>query len=322
MTGRVIVVGSVNVDLVIRASRLPAPGETVTGGSFERHHGGKGGNQAVAAARQDVPTLLVGAVGDDAFGSEARAALVAEGANVGGLCELPGVPTGVAIVLVDGRGENEIAVASGANARLDGPTVGEALSRIQPGPADVVLVSSEIPMAAAAVALRAGRTAGACTILNPAPADGIDRAMFALADVLTPNRGELSLLAAAETRRTGRPGRGLDEPERAARTLLAAGPDGPGVGRAVIVTLGSNGALLVPADGSLAVDLPSPPVRVVDATGAGVAFNGVLAAGLATGRPLEAAARRAVVAAGLATTVPGARGGMPTAESLEAALGN
>jgi ribokinase len=319
VTGRVIVVGSVNEDLVLRVPRLPAPGETVVGGTFERHHGGKGGNQAVAAARLGVPTMLVGAVGGDSFGREALAALAADTVDVAHVEILSDEPTGVAVIVVNPNGENQIAVASGANGQLSQAAVVDAMTRLRPVPGDIVLVSSEIPPGSVAAALRAGRRAGALTILNPAPADGIDRATFALADVLTPNWGELARLVATETDRSGRRGRGLDDPERAARSLLNAGPDGLGVRSAIILTLGPSGALLVPADGSLSLDLPATSVRAVDATGAGDTFNGALAAGLAEGRLLADAARRAVVAAGLATTVAGAREGMPTAAALRAA---
>ena len=155
MSGRVIVVGSVNVDLVVRASHLPGPGETVTGGTFERHHGGKGGNQAVAAARLGRPTLFVGAVGDDAFGAEARAALQAQHVDVSRLLTIPGAATGVALILVDERAENLIGVASGANAALEPAMVAEALGRLGPLRGDVVLVCHEIPTAAVREALRA-----------------------------------------------------------------------------------------------------------------------------------------------------------------------
>src|SRR6478735_2456394 len=140
MSGRVIVVGSVNVDLVVTTERLPGPGETVVGGRFARHHGGKGGNQAVAAARLGATTAFVGAVGDDAFGGAARAALEDEGIDVGGLLTLPAEPTGVALILVDAAGENSIAVAGGANAALDSVQVRVALKRLVLTAADVVLV--------------------------------------------------------------------------------------------------------------------------------------------------------------------------------------
>ena len=320
MSGRVIVVGSVNVDLVIRAERLPRPGETVTGGTFERHHGGKGGNQAVAAARLGRPVLFIGAVGDDAFGAEARAALQVEGVDVAALATLKGSPTGVAVILVDGRGENLISVASGANAQLDPGTVATALARLHLDAGDVLLVCHEIPTATAAEALRLGQATGARTILNPAPAVGIDRSVLAAADLITPNQGELLTLAAADVLRSGRTttgGLAADIP-RAARGLLDVGSGGRGVAEAVVVTLGAAGALIV--TGAAVVDVPSLSVATVDTTGAGDAFNGALAASLAEGRPLQDAVRRAVASGALATTGAGARAGMPTAAALDAMI--
>ncbi len=330
MSGRVVVVGSVNVDLVIRAERLPGPGETVTGGVFERHHGGKGGNQAVAAARLGRTTLFVGAVGNDDFGEDARAALAAERIDVSRLLSIPEEATGVALIMVDARGENLIAVASGANAGLEPAMVAEALGRLGSLAGDVVLVCHEIPTETVRAALREGRAAGATTVFNPAPAAGLDRSTLGLADVVTPNRTELAMLLAAIDGRAGAAGAEASwseavvvDPEAGARRLLEAGPDGPGVGRAVIVTLGREGALLVARDETgVVTSLPFPAHRVtsVDSTGAGDAFNGAIAAALAEGRSLEEACRRAVVAGALATTRPGAREGMPTRAELEAAL--
>jgi ribokinase len=313
---RVIVVGSVNIDLVATADRLPAPGETVTGARFSRHHGGKGGNQAVAAARLGAQTALIGAVGDDAFGDEARAALAVEGIDLTALRTVPGA-TGVALILVDGRGENLIAVASGANAGLTPDAVVTALALLAPRPGDVVLVGHEIPTAAARAALRAARVAGATTILNPAPAAGLDRAVFGLTDILTPNRNELTTLVTDDGRRVGREGRVGERPEIAAAALLDGNSEGDGVRQAVIVTLGDAGAVIVGRTRA-PLDLRAPPVASIDAVGAGDAFNGALAAGLAGGLDLESAARRAIAAAALSTTRSGAREGMPTAAELEA----
>ncbi len=321
MSGRVVVVGSVNVDLVVRAARLPVPGETVTGGVFERHDGGKGANQAVAAARLGRPTLFVGAVGDDAFGEDARHALAHAGVDTSAVRTIPAASTGVALILVDEHGENLIVVASGANGRLDIGTVRDALGRLGPLNGDVVLVSHEIPTATARAALRLGREAGGRTILNPAPALGLDRDTFGLADIITPNRNELAVLSAAETKRTGRRSIG-DDPARLARALLETNAEGSGVREAVIVTLGEHGALLVRADAPEApVQLPVHQVEPIDTTGAGDAFNGALAAALAEGRDLEEAARWAIVAGGLATTKAGAREGMPTTAELWTGLG-
>ena len=156
-------------------------------------------------------------------------------------------------------------------------------------------------------------------MFNPAPATGLDRPLLAMADVLTPNRGELARLAADDARRSGRSSSGDGDPVRAARALLEGTSEGPGIGRAILVSLGAAGAVLVPRDGP-AVDIASPAVRAVDATGAGDTLNGALAAGLADGLDLGLAAARAVVAASLSVTRAGAREGMPTREELEAAL--
>ena len=291
MSGRVLVVGSVNVDLVVTADRLPAPGETVIGGRFAQHHGGKGGNQAVAAARLGAPTSFIGAVGDDAFGRAARAALQAEGIDVSELRTLPDIATGVALILVDANGENSIAVAGGANAAVTPAGVEESLRRLAPTVGDVVLVGHEIPTSSAAAALRAGRDAGAMTILNPAPATGLDAGTVALADLVTPNDGELGMLRAA----------GIE----AERTLVSRGADG--------ATLRAGGA---------ETHIAALDVEAVDTVGAGDTLNGALAAALALGRPLEDAAQQAVAAASLAVTKAGAREGMPTADELEALLGS
>lgn len=293
MSGRVIVVGSVNIDLVITADRLPSVGETVTGGRFARHHGGKGGNQAVAAARLGAATWFVGAVGADPFGAEARAALTAEGIDVSELAVLPGEATGVALILVDAAGENLISVASGANAAVTPDAVRAALDHLGPAPGDVVLVVHEIPTATARTALEFARQRGSTTILNPAPAHGLDAATLALADVVTPNAGEAAILEGA------------------------CGPLGDLAG-AVLVSEGSEGARLRTATGTLAV--PTIRVDAVDTVGAGDTLNGALAAALADGLDLPTAARRAVVAASLAVTRAGARAGMPVRAELEAAL--
>jgi ribokinase len=303
MSGRVIVVGSVNVDLVVRGGRLPAPGETVTGGLFERHDGGKGGNQAVAAARLGASVHIIGAVGAESFGSEARAALAAEGVDVSGLATIPDAVTGIALILGDAAGENLISVASGANQIVRAATIEVELGRFGSLTGDVVLVSNELTAEAVGTALRTALAAGARTILNPAPASGIDPALLEFVDLLTPNRGELAVLSRRDL--------GDSDPASAARILP--------VREAVIVTLGSAGALVVPREGA-ARSVPSISIEAVDSTGAGDAFNGALAAALAEGRDLDAAVRRAVAAGGLATTRAGAREGMPTTSELEAAL--
>jgi ribokinase len=301
--GRVIVVGSVNIDLVVTVPELPGPGETVIGGRFARHHGGKGGNQAVAAARLGAETAFVGAVGGDVFGREARGALEAEGIDLRGLLTLDDEVTGVALILVGEDGENSIAVASGANAALTVAQVRTAVEALEPGARDVVLVGHEIQTAVTREALRLGRRARATTILNPAPAGGLTPGILALADVLTPNRGELAILA--------------DNEGPSAGPLAVALLEKAGKG-AILVSLGADGALLVQATGT--IPLAAPPVTAIDTVGAGDTLNGALAAGLASGLALADAARQAVAAASLAVTRAGAREGMPNAAELEAFL--
>ncbi|MEA2311681.1 MAG: ribokinase [Solirubrobacteraceae bacterium] len=316
---RVIVAGSVNADLVVRAERLPAPGETVAGGEFSRHGGGKGANQAVAAARLGAAVTMVGAVGADDLGAEALELLRAEGIDTAAVERLERVATGVALIVVDAAGENQIAVASGANLELDPAAVaaavaaaasGEAVSaaaRGGPGlPAGgarpaVVLLSHEVPDAVVLAAARAAREAGAAIVLNPAPARPLSDALVALGPILTPNADEARALA------------GEAEPEAAAAALAAR------TGAPVLVTLGGEGALL--RDGDAVERIPTPQVEVADTTGAGDTFNGALATALTEGRPLREAAGLAVAAAALSTRAHGAREGMPRREALDAVLG-
>jgi ribokinase len=319
VSGRVLVVGSVNVDLVVQAERLPAPGETVLGGKFSRFHGGKGGNQAVASARLGVPVMLVAALGDDEFGATARAALAREGIGTDVLITLDHTATGVALILVDGKAENMISVAPGANAGLTATHVRAALGRLAPHKGDVVLVTHEIPTDAAREALRLGRAGGAWTVLNPAPAGGLDRSVISLADVLTPNRGELARLVADDAKRLGRATAVPEDPVRAGKLLLEAMGESPNGISALLVTLGSTGAVLVRRDAP-PLEIKSPKVKAVDATGAGDALNGALASALAVGLDLEMACKRAVVAASLSVTRAGAREGMPGGAELHAKL--
>ena len=288
MPGSVLVIGSINADLVVTLDRLPEAGETVTGGRFARHGGGKGANQAVAAARAGARVRFVGAVGDDDLGAAAIEQLAAEGVDVGAIARLDGEATGVALIAVDREGRNQIAVASGANARVDAALVARALEAAALGPDDVVLLGFEVADAAVVAGARAAAEAGARAILNPAPARDLPGGVLGHGVLLTPN----GLEAAALT--------GETEPAAAARAL-ARRTDAP-----VLVTVGADGALL--ADGDGIVEIPAPEVEVVDTTGAGDAFNGVLAAGLAAGAGVEDAARRAVEAASASVRRAGARG--------------
>jgi ribokinase len=313
------VVGSVNVDLVVQGDRLPAPGETVLGGTFSRFHGGKGGNQAVAAARLGVPVMLVAALGDDEFGATARAALAREGIGTDVLITLDHTATGVALILVDGKAENMISVAPGANAGLTATHVRTALGRLAPHKGDVVLVTHEISTEAARVALRMGREGGAWTVFNPAPAGGLDREVLALADVLTPNRGELARLVGEDAKRSSRATAVPEDPTRAGKLLLDVTGSGETGTKALLVTLGATGAELIRRDAP-PLEIKSPKVKAVDATGAGDALSGALAAALAVGLDLDMACRRAVVAASLSVTRAGAREGMPSLLELNSKL--
>ena len=288
MSGRVIVVGSVNIDLVARVPHLPRPGETVTGGSYERHQGGKGGNQAVAASRLRRPTLFIGAVGDDTFEQEARRALSAERVDVSMVASLPGQPTGVALILVDAAGENEIAVIPGANGAIETGYVRDCLARLGRLVGDVLLVCNEVPLHVVREALVCGYAAGATTILNPAPAIGIDRSIFGLADIVTPNRNELATLLQAEAGRAGRRTDGATDTSVRARPLLSRGPDSPGVRKAVIVTLGAAGvAVLERVDSGLdGVIATRPESRDLAAAGE-AAMTAVASASQTAAAPAE-----------------------------------
>jgi ribokinase len=299
----VIVVGSVNADLVVSVSELPRAGETVTGGTFARHGGGKGANQAVAAARAGASVAMVGAVGADDLGDEALRQLAAEGIDVAAVARLDGVPTGVAAIVVDAAGENFVAVASGANAEIDAAVVEEAVPRlIGRGEHGVVLLGHEVLEPVVAAGIRAGRAAGWRVVLNPAPARRLSDDLEGV--ILTPNAHEARALT------------GEDDVEAAARALAAR------TGAPVLVTIGAEGALLVNGgdEGVTVERLPAPTVDVVDTTGAGDAVNGALAAELAAGRPLREAARFAMAAAALSTQAAGARAGMPRRADVLATL--
>jgi len=288
--GDVVVVGSINVDLTVRAPRLPGRGETVTGGTAHRGGGGKGANQAVAAARAGAAVALVAAVGDDDLGAAAVAELRAEGVDVDGVATVAGAATGIALIVVDAAGENQIAVASGANHRLEAAAVEAALRGGRAGAC--VLISFEIPDAAVLAGARhaaARDDAGAPLLVNPAPARPLPDGLAACAPILTPNQHEAHALC------------GEADPHGAALALAAL------TGAPAIVTLGADGALVADPGGAVSHH-PAPRVAAVDATGAGDVFNGVLAAALADGSPLRDAVDRAVQAAAESVTRAGARG--------------
>jgi ribokinase len=302
MTGHVVVLGAINVDLVTRAARLPGPGETVVGGGLQRFGGGKGANAAVAAARLGATVRLVGAVGADDDGRRTLGDLATDGVDVAGVVVLDDAATGAALIVVDAAGENQIAVAAGANAAVTVAHVHAALETALPG-AGCVLVSAEVPDDAVEAAVAAATTAGVPCVLNPAPARAALLAAADLGAILTPNAGEARALT------------GHEDPLVAARDVAAR------TGAAVVVTLGGDGALVC-APGHEPVRLPAHPATVVDTTGAGDAFNGALAAGLADGRGLREAVDRALVVGALAVGRAGAREGMPSADAVAEAATN
>ncbi len=290
---RVVVVGSANTDMAARAARLPRPGETVGGAAFAMMSGGKGANQAVAAARLGGLVTFVACVGADALGDAAVLGLEAEGVDTRFVVRDPDAPTGVALVFVDeATGENSIVVAPGANARLSVPLVEMAAHAVHE--ADVVVCQLESPPETVFAALKMARAAGKVTILNPAPVRAVSDELLSLVSVLTPNKSEAALLV-------GDAGATL---EAAAAELRRRGAG------AVAVTLGAGGAFLL-AD---TADGPVPalaPARVVDTTAAGDCFTGALAVALGEGQELSQAVRFANAAASLSVETAGAQPSLP-----------
>jgi ribokinase len=284
----IAVAGSLNLDLVARVPRIPAPGETVLGSALTRHQGGKGGNQAVAAARLGVPVRFFGAVGDDAFGAELGEALLAEGIDTVGLRRVHGA-SGCALISVSDTGENAISVLPGANLQAAGPPA------VWPPELRALLLQLEIPMGAVMAWAGAARAAGVPVWLNAAPMTALPAELLTMLDLLVVNEAELEALGV--------------------RDVAAAALLGP---RRVVVTLGARGA--VAWDGGRRIDEPAHDVWVVDSTGAGDTFVGVLCASLWQGRIFDHALHRAGVAAALACAKVGAREGMPTALELDAAI--
>lgn len=298
---QLLVIGSINNDLLVRVGRLPGPGETITGGSFEMAGGGKGANQAVAAARAGASVALVGAVGADEFGARLIEDLAGEGVGVAGIARLEGAATGVAAIVVNEDGENQIAVASGANHVLRASDVEPAFRELDLTRARCALLSLEV--SDEVVVEGAGRAAarGMAVVVNPAPARRLPPELVARRPTLTPNEGEAAEL-------TGR-----WDPAASAAALVEAGA------AAALVTAGAKGVFVATEAG--AEQIEPPTVSVHDTTGAGDTFSGVFAAGLARGWTLDRAARWATAAAALSVTKSGARGGMPTASEIEAVTG-
>lgn len=300
---RIVVVGSANVDLVIQTPHLPEPGETVLGGKFIMAMGGKGANQAVAAARLGAAVTFVARVGDDAFGQECLAAYQKEHIDTQYVAITPDTPTGIALIAVAADGENTIIVASGANMALTPADVAAAEPAFQD--ADVLVLQLEVPLETSIAAARLAHKHDLRVVLNPAPAQKLPPKLLGEVDILTPNRLELAQLMALSDDAV----RQMSDDDLA-RTALAVGP------QSAVITLGAEGALAADPGGWTRV--PAFRVNAIDTTAAGDAFNGGLAVALARGdATLAEAVRYASAAGALAATRLGAQPSLPTAAELD-----
>jgi ribokinase len=296
----IIVIGSINLDLIASVERLPDPGETVPGSAFKTAPGGKGANQALAAARAGGEVRMIGAVGKDAFAAEALACLREGKVELSGVREVHAA-TGTAHILVDSHGENVIVVVPGAN----GAVMPGDLAKANPEKGDILLLQHEIPQATIEAALDAARAAGATTILNTAPFRTEAASCLAKADYVVANETEFDLYGELLKLR------GRDRPARMKSFAESAG-------RTIIVTLGGDGVQAATPEDFF--EAPALKIAPVDTVGAGDTFCGYLAAGLASGLGLEDALRRAAAAGSLACLKPGAQPAIPLAEEVDAAL--
>ncbi len=287
---RVVVVGSINMDLVTLAPRFAAPGETLLGERFLTVHGGKGANQAVAAARLGADVTLIGALGDDVFGEQLHAGLAREGVSLEHVARIPDCGSGTASITV-AQGENHIIVVPAANARVTPAQIERAQSTL--ASADAILVQMEIPLDAVEATLRLGHRLGKPVILNPAPAQPLPIEWLKLARYLTPNQHELAILLDAD-------------PAEDFRALMRRSP------APVVLTRGADGAWY--GDGGEPVHQSGFKIDLVDSTGAGDTFNAALGVFLYEGLP--AAVRKACAAAALSVSKLGAQGGMPRLDEL------
>jgi len=292
-------VGSINMDLVVRAPRFAAPGETLTGSAFLTVPGGKGANQSVAAQRIGAQVALIARVGDDAFGRAMRQGLEQEGLDVRHVATTPGTPTGVALITVDDQGENTIIVVPGANGALQASDVDQARDVI--ARADVLMLQLEIPVPVVTQAIGVARESGVTVVLNAAPAQALQADLLSGVDYLIVNATEAAVAAGLP------PDTAFEE---AAGVLRARGAG------AVVVTLGAAGAVLV-GDGP-ALSVPAFDVDVVDTTAAGDAFAGAFAVAIAEGASPADALQLGTAAGALAVTTVGAQPSLPTRAAVDA----
>lgn len=299
MTGRILVVGSINMDLVVRSPHLPRPGETTLGSNFRTFPGGKGANQAVAAARLGAPVAMVGRVGQDAFGDAMLASLSANGVDVSCVRREMDAATGVALITVeDDTAENTIIVASGANMRITPEDV-NASEELFEG-ALLLVLQLEIPLPTIQRAISLARRHGLLVILNPAPAQTLGRGLIAGVDYLIPNEGELLQLT------------GKNQVESAVRWVQESGV------KTLLVTLGERGVRLINQDGE--TQIPAFPVKAIDTTAAGDGFVGAFAVALAEGKTASQAASWACASSAISVTRIGAQPSLPTRSEVESFL--
>lgn len=297
-TADILVVGSANMDLVAFAVRLPAPGETLLGGAFQSFAGGKGGNQAVAAARAGGRVAFLGRIGNDLFGARLRAGLEEDGVDTRLLGTVDGA-SGVAIIM-SGGGNNMIVVAPGANDAVTADAIDKnAFTGIR-----FVLAQLETPLEGVIAAARLARAEGATFILDPAPARALPGELLSVVDWLTPNESEACGLLGLKS---------LGDPVAMARQLKALGP------RGVVLKLGGQGVVVLGED-DVPLMIPARKVTVADTTAAGDAFNGAFAVGLSEGKTAQDAARFAVVAAGISVTRQGAQPAMARRAEIDAVM--
>ncbi len=296
----IVVIGSINVDMVVKTPHLPKPGETVTGKEFFTAAGGKGANQAVAAARLGGEVLMLARVGGDDFGDAAVENLRAEGIDTRRVTRAEGLPTGVALISVDERGENQIVVAPGANDSLGPDFIESAFADVRE--ASLILLQLEIPLESVQQVLRLARQKHCRVILDPAPARELPRSMLERIWLLTPNEIEAETLSGVKVD-------DADTARAAAEKLLAAGAEN------LAVTLGSRGVLL--ANEHFNEVIPAPKVDAVDSTAAGDCFNGALASALAQGHGLPECVRFGCAAAAKSVTRRGAQSSLPFARELQ-----
>lgn len=298
---KIVVVGSSNTDMVVKAEQIPAPGETVLGGEFMTAGGGKGANQAVAAARLGADVTFVARVGRDQFGDSAVDGFEKEGIRTEFVTRDEDARSGVALICVDRHGENAIVVAPGANSRLTPEHVRGAVEAIRQ--ADVLLLQLEIPVDSVLAAAEMAKQAGATVILNPAPARDIPDSLLEMVDVITPNETEAAMLAGLAS--TG----GMPPGDIGRRLAAKSACD-------VVLTLGAKGAEVISKDEAYLLD--AVKVEPVDTTGAGDSFNGALAVALAEGKGLSEAVKFAIKAAAITVTRVGAQPSLPTRAEVEA----